>query len=145
MSKVSLDEIDVKLLQILKRDSRLPFSAIAKELKLSESAVRKRTNRLIKLGVIKRFTIDYATPTDIKATILVKVSPPTPVPEAAQKILEIKFVDAVYEVTGETDILAFVQASSIDEINYVIDQIRNVPGVVGTNTLIVLKEWVKTS
>ncbi|MCD6323884.1 MAG: Lrp/AsnC family transcriptional regulator [Desulfurococcales archaeon] len=140
---VKVDDIDLKLLTLLKSNSRMSYARLADELGLSESAVRKRIGRLRKLGIIKRFTIDYTLPHEVRAIILVKTTPPTPVPEVARKVAEIDGVDVAYEVTGEIDIVAVATKSDISGINDIIDQIRNVEGVVSSNTMIILNDWVK--
>jgi DNA-binding Lrp family transcriptional regulator len=131
----------VKLLQLLRENARAPYSLLAKELGISESAVRKRIAKLVRKGVIRRFTIEYSLENEVRAAILVKTSPQAPVPEVSKEILKIRWVEAVYEVTGEYDILAMIRATSIRDINDCIDRIRAVKGVTGTYTLIVLRTW----
>ncbi|MEL9940420.1 MAG: HTH-type transcriptional regulator LysM [Ignisphaera sp.] len=137
-----LDELDLKLLRLLKENARTPYSKLAKELGISESAVRKRISRLIKTGIIKKMTIEYELENEVKAIILVKTQPPIPVPEVSKNILKIPGVEAVYELTGEYDILAIIRASGVDMINKFIDEIRTIPGVISTYTMIVLRTWV---
>jgi len=137
-----LDDVDLKLLKILRENARTPYSKIAKELGISESAVRKRISRLIKAGVIKKFTVEYEIRNEIRAVVLVKTQPPVPVPEVSKNIMRISGVEAVYEVTGEYDIVALVRVQSVDDVNRFIDEIRSIPGVVGTYTMIVLRVWV---
>ncbi len=141
MDRASLDSKDLRLLDILKLDGRAPYSRLAAELNISESAVRKRIARLKKLGIIKRFTVEYEIPGEATAIILVKTQPPTPTPEVSKAIIRYRHVDKVYEITGEYDILVVVRASSILDINNIIDYIRSIKGVVGTQTSIVLRSY----
>lgn len=136
-----LDNTDLKLLQLLKENARASYASLARELGISESAVRKRIAKLVKMGVIKRFTIEYSLGNEIRAVILVKTSPQVPVPDISQEILKLRWIEAVYEVTGEYDILAMIRANSIKDINDCIDKIRAIKGVSGTYTLIVLRAW----
>ncbi len=53
----TLDETDVKILEMLEEDGRRSFTEIAEKLKVSESAIRKRVSTLLSTGVIKKFTI----------------------------------------------------------------------------------------
>ncbi len=139
--EVRLDDKDYKLLELLRRNAREPYSSLARELGLSESAVRKRIARLIKLGVIKRFTIDYDAPGELTAIILVKTQPPVQTYEVSKRILEHERVDRVYEVTGEYDIVVVARARLIKDINEIIDFIRGIRGVAGTYTMIVLRSY----
>lgn len=137
-----LDEVDLKLLRLLRDNARMSYARLAQELGLSESAVRKRIAKLVKNGVIKKFTVIYDTGNEIRAFILVRTQPPAPVPEVSQKILKMEHVEAVYEVTGDYDILVVVRGETIDDVNKSIDYIRSIPGVAATNSMIVLRQWV---
>ncbi len=138
-----VDEIDLKILKILRENSRISFTKLAKVLGISESSVRKRVNRLIRLGIIRKFTIEYRLDNEIKAAILVRTSPSEPVFKISNIILNMKCVDKVYEVTGDNDILVMVKGLSIDDINKCIDEIRAIEGVTSTNTMIILRTWSK--
>lgn len=52
------NELDQRILEILRMDSRKSFVDIGKELGLSESAIRRRIKNLIDDGSISRFTIE---------------------------------------------------------------------------------------
>ena len=53
-----LDEKDYKIVELLRRDARTTNSAIAKQVDLTEGAVRNRIGRLVRSDVIRRFTIE---------------------------------------------------------------------------------------
>ena len=137
-----LDERDYMLIELLRRNARMPYSRLAGELGLSESAVRKRIQRLIRLGVIERFTIDYSLPGEATAIVLVRTSPPSVTPRVAASILGLEGVDRVYEVTGDYDILCVVRASSIADLNRIVDYIRGLEGVSSTHTIMALRTYV---
>ena len=61
MKKSKIDDIDLKIIKLLEKNSRISNVEIARKLNLSEGAIRKRIEKLKKLGVIKRFSliIDY--------------------------------------------------------------------------------------
>ena len=141
-TRQGLDETDYKLLRLLRENARMSYSRLAQELGLSESAVRKRLSKLIKMGVIKKFTIIYDTGNEIRAFILVRTQPPVSVPEVSEKMLKLEHVEAVYEVTGDYDILVVVRGETIEDVNKTIDYIRAIPGVAATNSMIVLRQWV---
>lgn len=136
-----VDSNDLKILEMLKRNARTPYTVIAKELKISEAAVRKRIEKLIRIGVIKRFTIDYELENEIKAIVMIKSTPQISTPEISKKLVKIQGVEMVFETTGDYDIIALIRGVNISEINRTIDEIRSVPGVVGTNSTIILRSW----
>ncbi|QIW23027.1 Lrp/AsnC family transcriptional regulator [Sulfolobus sp. S-194] len=136
-----VDESDLKILEILRKNARTPYTSIAKELKISEAAVRKRIEKLIKMGVIKRFTIEYELENEIRAIVMVQSTPQIPTPEISKKIAKIPGVEVVYETTGDYDILTVVRGTNISSINKTIDDIRSLQGVLSTNSTIVLRVW----
>lgn len=135
---LSIDEIDREIIEILKRNSRTSYTLIAKKLGLSEAAVRKRINKLIKRGIIRRFTIEYTLRNEIKAAVLVKTLPQVPVFKISKEIASLHGVDHVYEITGEHDILAIIRADNVLALDSIINSIRNIDGVASTNTMIIL-------
>ena len=56
----------------------------------------------------------------------------------AKEISRIDGVNEVYELTGDIDMIAKVEAHSIDELSRIIFRIREIEGVQGTDTRIVL-------
>jgi len=138
-----VDETDIKILEILKRDARTSFTDIARQLHLSEGAVRKRVKNLVEKGVIKSFTIELARDYAVRALTFVSVTPTVPTPEVADRLIKIAGVEEVYEITGLSDIVAVIAVPSMPQLNKVIEEIRNVPGVNETNTSIVLRQLKK--
>jgi Lrp/AsnC family transcriptional regulator for asnA, asnC and gidA len=62
MSKSNLiDKLDLEILKLLSRNSKISFSEISNILKVSNTTIHVRIKRLQKLGIIKNFTItiDY--------------------------------------------------------------------------------------
>ncbi len=57
MSK-HLDSVDKKIIEILKENSRISYTELAKALGLSDVGVKKRVEKLVSDKVIKKFTIE---------------------------------------------------------------------------------------
>ncbi|MGC9104882.1 MAG: HTH-type transcriptional regulator LysM [Thermoprotei archaeon] len=138
---MQLDPTDLKIIELLKSDARISYTELARQVGISEAAVRKRINKLISHGVIKRFTIDYELENEIRAFVFVKTSPQIPAPEISKKLVKISGVETVYETTGEYDIVAFIRGPNITAINRTIDEIRSVQGIISTNSTIILRTW----
>jgi len=138
MSK-SIDQVDERILSQLKEDSRTSFVEIAKVVNLSEAAIRRRVANLIKTGVISKFTIVTNTGPQANAISLLSVNPGSPTSEISAKLRRMNGVDSIFEITGEYDIAVIVSGSSIAEINGTIDEIRKLPGIDDTNTVVILK------
>jgi DNA-binding Lrp family transcriptional regulator len=139
MSKI--DDLDKKILSILKEDGRKSYTEIARAVGLSEGAVRRRVQNLSSSGVIKKFTISLGVEEGVRAITLASVDPTASTSAVSERISNIPRVETVYEITGQYDVAAVLVAPSIDEVNRCVDQIRQLEGVSTTNTMIVLRSW----
>jgi len=136
--KYRLDDIDYKIIQILKEDGRMSFVDIGKKVNASEGKVRFRVNRMISAGVIRRFTIDTAGG-GLKGLIDVRLQTNHDTSEVAGRIIRLEGVKKVYEVSGEDDIVVVVEVEDTDELNTIVEGIRRM-GVISTRTRLILKE-----
>ena len=134
------DKVDEKIINYLKLDSRESFVDIGKKLKLSESAVRRRVKNLIDSKTIKRFTVEIGEENATSAIVLISVDSATDTAKVSEKLAKLEGVKTVYEITGQYDIITIISATNISEINSSIDALRKIPGVIDTNTVIILRK-----
>jgi Lrp/AsnC family transcriptional regulator of lysine biosynthesis len=134
-----LDDVDRKIIQILKNDGRAGYIDIGKQIGLSEGAVRKRIKTLSDTKVIQKFTIKVGVAEGAEAIALLSVNPSLPTQEVSKRIQEIPNVETIYEVTGEYDIVVVISGINVVEVNEGIEKIRRVEGIMKTNTMIVLR------
>ena len=134
------DKVDEKIIEYLKENSRESFVDVGKKLKLSESAVRRRVKNLIDSGIIKKFTLELGEENVTSAIVLVSVDSATDTSKVSMKLAKLEGVKTVYEITGQYDITTIISASNISEINNSIDALRKIPGVIDTNTVIILRK-----
>ncbi|MBI2643593.1 MAG: Lrp/AsnC family transcriptional regulator [Nitrosarchaeum sp.] len=136
------DKVDEKIINFLKEDSRESFVDIGKKLKLSESAVRRRVKNLVDSKTIKRFTVEIGEENATSAIVLISVDSATDTSKVSEKLAKLEGVKTVYEITGQYDITTIISATNISEINSSIDALRKIPGVIDTNTVIILRKVV---
>ncbi len=130
------DNTDEKILGFLRDDSRESFVVIGKKLKLSESAVRRRVKNMVGNGIIEKFTIEEQ---NASAIVLISVDSSIDTSKVSVKLTKLNAVKTVYEITGQYDISVIIKAPNITEINACIDDLRKIPGVIDTNTVIILR------
>lgn len=135
-----MDDLDEKILELLKDDGRASYMDIGKRVGLSEGAVRKRIKAMVDSGVINKFTIQMGFTKGAKAVALISVNPRIPTSAVSENLKKIPGVDVVYEVTGQYDIAAIISTLNVAEVNRCIEEIRTVRGVSNTNTMIVLRQ-----
>ena len=127
-----MDERDRAILARLRENSRLSKSEIARELNVSEGTIRKRISRLVSSGVIKQFTV-VTSSSGIDAIVLIRMD----VKRAQDiiKLLKSRFSE-IYEFSGRVDLAVKLTCGSVEELNRIVDEIRVIDGVKGTDTLI---------
>ncbi len=133
------DKIDERILEILRNDSRESFVEIGKKLKLSESAIRRRVKTMVDGKIIERFTIQEGEINSTSAIVLISVDSSIDTSKVSSKLTKLTAVKTVYEITGQYDISVIIRAPTINEINICIDELRKIPGVIDTNTVIILR------
>ena len=133
------DKTDEKIIEFLRTDSRESFVEIGKKLKLSESAVRRRVKNLVDSGMIKKFTIEEGEKNTTSAIVLISVDSTMDTSKVSSKLTKLEGVKTVYEITGQYDISVIITAPNISNINNTIDSLRKIPGVIDSNTVIILK------
>lgn len=135
-----MDELDEKILGILKDHGRAPYMDIAKRVGLSEGAVRKRIKAMVDSGVISKFTVQLRFTKGAKAVTLLSVNPRIPTSAVSDNVKKIPGVEVVYEITGQYDITAIISTLNVAEVNRCVEEIRSVKGVSNTNTMIILRQ-----
>lgn len=141
---LDVDDYDRKIVQMLEQDSRQSFNEIAKKLKLSESAVRKRVVALQKRGIIKRFTIQVdPAKFGINSVSIVGVDvEPTKLLEVAQKLCEIKEIKSVATSTGDHMIMTEVWTKDGRELTKLLsEKIGAIDGVKKICPAIILEKF----
>lgn len=131
-----MDDLDARILSILRDDARAPFVYIAKQIGLTEGAVRARVGKLKKAGTIKKFTVE--TKDDVRAIVMVATSRSISTTKVADSIRRLGVYRA-YEISGNFDIICFVESGSIEDVNATVERIRAISGVTDTSTSLVLK------
>ena len=129
---MGMDEIDYKILEILRQNSKTTNNELAKIVRLTEGAVRSRIRRLLQTGIIRQFTIITEAP-QAEAVVLIKTRS-----KSSKEILRRirKFTNRLFETAGEYDVAAFITAENIAKINSTVDKLRSVDGVISTSTLL---------
>jgi Lrp/AsnC family transcriptional regulator, regulator for asnA, asnC and gidA len=134
------DKLDVKIVNLLLEDGRMPASEIARRIGgISERIVRYRIDRLVDNGVIYVSAIvsPQAFGLDVRADVWLEVESDK-ITEVANQMSKYENVTYVACAIGETDVSIQVVAQDTGEIyRFVTEVVRKVPGVRKTVTSIV--------
>jgi Lrp/AsnC family transcriptional regulator for asnA, asnC and gidA len=140
--KSKLDKTDIKIIEMLQKDSRKPFVDIAKELNVSDPAIHARVKKLQDAGIIKKFTA-VLEPVKIDKSIIAFVEiniKPNTLEGVIKTITAIDEILEIHETHGDYDIIAKVRAKSNEDLrDLVVRKIRSITNIVNTKVVTVLK------
>lgn len=134
-----MDELDRRILAILRRDSRTPYTEIADRVGTSEGTVRNRVEQLLDAGIIERFTVATRTG-NVKAMVEVGVAVDVDTGDMSEQLAEWTDVDFVWQVSGEEDVVIVVDTTDTGTLNDLITRARELDEVVSTKTRLILDE-----
>ena len=134
-----MDDLDRRILAILRRDARTPYTEIADRVGTSEGTVRNRVEALSERGVIERFTVSTRTG-NIKAMVEIGVAVDVDTGEISDRMAEWAEVDFVWQVSGEEDVVVVVDTTDTGTLNDLITRARELDEVVSTKTRLILEE-----
>ncbi|MHA1683467.1 MAG: Lrp/AsnC family transcriptional regulator [Promethearchaeota archaeon] len=143
MSKNTLDELDRKILELLKEDASQSFKDIAEIVGKTEATVRRRVKRMKEEDFIKKFTIvlndKRISEKKVKATI--KIIPELKAAkEIAKKVSNLRLVNGAYLLSGECGIMLKVSAGSIESLtDFIENDLGNISGIKSLDTCFIMK------
>jgi Lrp/AsnC family transcriptional regulator for asnA, asnC and gidA len=112
-------------------NSRQSFVDIARELNVTETAVRKRVRRMENQGIIERYSIDI-NPKKLGFGMRVLVGIDTDAPRYISIIQQLKKMDEslrIYSSSGDHDIMVEVWMKDDVELDKFIMKLKNIKGV----------------
>ncbi|MCQ8892358.1 MAG: homocitrate synthase [Candidatus Methanosuratincola sp.] len=125
---VALTEEELmKVLQAIKERPEVRSYRDVDLLELAEKAAGKK--------------LEVQVPKKIEALVLVKCESNVYTTAVARRILWIRGVQKVLEISGDFDIEVMLNVETVNQMNEVLENIRKIKGVTGTNTRIILKKF----
>lgn len=134
-----LDDRDRRILDLLRRDARLPLKTLAAQVGLARSSLRERLTRLEAEGVIRGYRADIAEDEGrVSAYLLVRLkkTPALAMIEALRAMAEVRHCASV---AGDIDLIVQLEAATVERLNAVRDEIAIHPDVADLTTSIVLR------
>lgn len=136
-----MDDLDRRLLALLRADSRTPVAALATALKVSRGTVQNRINRMTGPGgAIQGFTVrtrPEMEATRIRAIMCIAIEGERS--GAAVKALRgFPEVAAIHTTNGRWDLIAELDTETLAAFSHTLDQIRLIDGIASTETSILL-------
>ena len=123
-AKSSLDPKDLAILKCLQNDPRLGIADLARQVELSAPTVRDRLQRLVEIGVIRRWWLEI-DPSALGYPICVYIRV-RPMPEQLNKIAalanELPQVVEAHRVTGEDCFIIKAYIKALENLDQLLDR-----------------------
>jgi Lrp/AsnC family transcriptional regulator, regulator for asnA, asnC and gidA len=145
--KNSLDDIDLKILDIITQNARIPFKDVAKEVGISRAAVHQRVNRMIDLEVIIGSGY-HINPNKVEfktcSYIGVFLEKGGLFSEVVEKLKLIPEIVECHYTTGQYAIFVKVYAKDNEHLKKILsNQVQKIQGIASTETFISLEQTFK--
>ena len=126
-----LDNIDLKIIEALRKDGREAFAQIAEQLNVSPGMIRQRYNRLVDLGYLKVVAVTNPLRMGMRTMALIGISTHGGnMLQVAEKIAELKEVVYLVVVSGRFDIMIEVFCRDHEELlKFLTEKLSKVDGI----------------
>jgi DNA-binding Lrp family transcriptional regulator len=136
----SMTDKDQDLLALLRLNAREPVASLARKLTLSRTTVQDRLRKLEESGAIAGYAVKLGKEgksNGISAMITLGVEPKRQI-EMAKLLSRIPQVETLYTVSGKIDFVAMVKTATSEDMDRLIDQFGQLPGVSDIETAVIL-------
>lgn len=141
MAEEKLDSLDQQLIAYLEKDGRMPYTALAAQLGVAEATVRKRVNRLIDSGVLQIVGVISREKAGLRTQAIVGIK--VDGDSVEQVIAELQPLDIVRYIgvsAGEFDLILELASASNEELfAFLTKRLRDIPGVLASQTSLIMK------
>ncbi len=138
-----MDELDRAIVTALRSDARTPVSALAKSLNVARATVQHRITRLENSGAIASYTITSRPDSGaslVRAIMSIVVEGNNQ--QSLVKELKVRpSVTAVYSTNGRWDLIAEIQAASLEDFDSELNEIRQLKWITKSETNILLSTF----
>ena len=117
-----LDYVNYKIIDVLSKNSSLPFVELAKQIGISDATVHTRVKKMISTGIIKKFSViidNNLVGYDHLAFIMVKLENGK-TDQAVTILKEIEQILEIHEIYDKFDLLVKIRSKSLENMRDII-------------------------
>jgi Lrp/AsnC family transcriptional regulator, regulator for asnA, asnC and gidA len=138
----SIDAVDLKIIDILGKDSSTTFVDIAKQIGVSDATIHIRVRRLREAGIIGNFTISVDNNRlgyDHLAFMGINVEPGF-AEDVTNDLSSLHEILEIHEMHNRFDLLLKIRAKDLNELrDIVVNKVRTLPHILETDLMTILK------
>ncbi len=125
-----MDEKDLKIVEMLIENARIPKTHIAKALNVTETAIRKRIQKLERMGVIigYRAVVNYKAINMTCSLTGIDIEPER-MWMVVRKLKEIKEIKSMWLTTGDHTLILEIVTKGVEELSKIHEEIEKLEGV----------------
>ncbi len=133
------DDLDRRLLAILRQDGRAPVSKLADALKVARATVQARLDRLVESGAILGFTVRARRDDEdgVRAVMMIEVAGKS-TSAIIGRLRGLPELHALHTTNGTWDLVAEIRAANLREFDRVLHDVRAIDGILNSETSILL-------
>ena len=138
-----LDDVDAKIIEILKKNSRTPFTEVASMLGVSDATIHQRLKKLKAEGILLRYTVEInedLLAKKIHGFALINVNLGH-LEKVISKLTLNTNINKIYETHGMNDLIVLLNAGDLDELRELIMEIRQIENISSIKITTILKIW----
>jgi Lrp/AsnC family transcriptional regulator, regulator for asnA, asnC and gidA len=137
-----LDDVNLQIIDILRKDSSVPFVEIARRIGISDATVHLRVRRLFAAGIITKFTIsvdNILLGYDHLAFMGINIRPGS-ADQTIEGLLNLDEILEIHEMHNSFDLFVKIRARDLNHMRDIIEnKIRMIPNILETELMTVLK------
>ena len=124
-----MDKFDQQIIKLLTANARQPVTAIGDAIGLSRTAVNDRIRRLEEQGIIRRYTLELGESGEARkiGAYFELTFRPFDLTAVRQQLQHIPGIRQAHALSGNTDVLLFAEAASMEQLNEVRRQLSELP------------------
>ncbi|WP_171175522.1 Lrp/AsnC family transcriptional regulator [Ruegeria sp. HKCCD8929] len=142
-----MDQLDRRIIAALQHNARDSTTRIAAKLGVARTTVHERISRMEDRGVIAGYSVVLREPQDegkVQVVVMLEVQQK----ETARIIKRLEAYPEVklcLSINGEFDLLLSAEAPRIEDLDVLVDELAEIPGVQRTNTSVVFGRRIDRS
>ena len=135
-----VDELDRRLLAILRVDGREPVASLARRLGVTRATITSRLDRLVASGTVVGFSVrvrEERDPDSVRAIAFIEVEGRS-TNDVIGQLRGLPEIHALHTTNGGWDLVAELRTDTLGNFDRLLGQIRSIEGVVNSETSLLL-------
>ena len=144
-SNYQIDNIDLKILSVLSKNAKMPYTEVAKKVFVSGGTVHVRMRKLEKMGVVRgtKLDIDYdKLGYNISSYMGIYLEKSFLYKETVKSLKKIPEIVEIHAITGQYTIFIKIICKDTSHFRNFLDTVHKVKGITRTETFMSFEETI---